>query len=121
MTAQEIVGRLLEDRKRFFVYLSKEDREAAGRYGVMSYRHKVMDRETVIDGHYKIMAHSLDYASAATLAQNLNANPESAQGGAGLVGLPDDPTDLNAVLNDPRPKPPVHNIGTGYAPEYRTF
>jgi len=102
MNAEQIVKTLLEEKKRFFVYEPDKERnsktDAAWAYRPMS----VLDRETIVNRKYKVMATNLHYLDALELARQLNANPES-------VGTenPDDfdPDDfLNSVLGKDDPE-----------------
>jgi len=94
----------------------------ADRYGVMSYRHKVLDRETVIDGHYKEMSAALSYFDAARIAAVMNADPAHADQAA-PIGLSDDPDDdaLSSAFEPVKEMPPVNNLGSEQIPQYRTF
>ena len=105
------------------MFLSPEDKKAADHYRVMSFRHKVLDRATVVDGRYKVMASNLSYFDAIKMANAMNANPEQAENVSRPVGLSDDPdeTDLATIFEPGKEMPPKHNIASQYYPQYRTF
>jgi hypothetical protein len=59
---------------RFFVCQSCEDQERDLRASFYSATCKVLDRETVVDGHFATMAENMKYLDAWNKAKELNQN-----------------------------------------------
>lgn len=106
MNAEALVDVLLEARSRFFVQLDANDRKRAEIHSVQSHRHRILDRETVLDGRYKVIADKLSYYDAQKAASLMNADPDRAEEIASMIE---------------REKVPVHNLGSERFPDHRTF
>jgi len=100
---EDLLQATFRDKPQYFVQLDPADKAAAERHGVMSYRHRVLDRFKIVSGKYAIVADKMDYHTAFKLAKSLNDAPHK--------------SDLIAGEHKPV-RAPVHDLGGG---SRRTF